>query len=113
MIEKCVVMVYQFSLYYKNVKCQENTGNTFVTFVKMCIRDSYHREVSEELARQIGQLLEGEDYRASGFHVLVVGLGNSSVTPDSLGPRVLNNLQVTRHLKVQYGDCLLYTSRCV
>jgi len=66
--------------------------------------ENYHREVSEELARQIGQLLEGEDYRASGFHVLVVGLGNSSVTPDSLGPRVLNNLQVTRHLKVQYGD---------
>ena len=59
--------------------------------------ENYHREVSEELARQIGQLLEGEDYRASGFHVLVVGLGNSSVTPDSLGPRVLNN-------------CLLYTS---
>ena len=66
--------------------------------------ENYHREVSEELARQIGQLLEGEDYRASGFHVLVVGLGSSSVTPDSLGPRVLNNLQVTRHLKVQYGD---------
>ena len=65
--------------------------------------ENYHREVSEELARQIGQLLEGEDYRASGFHVRVVGLGNSSVTPASLGPRVLNNLQVTRHVKVQYG----------
>ena len=26
-------MVYQFSLYYKTVKCQGNTGNTFVTFV--------------------------------------------------------------------------------
>lgn len=64
----------------------------------------YHREVSEELARQIGRLLEGKSYRSSGYHVLVVGLGNASVTPDSLGPRVLGNLQVTRHLKVQYGD---------
>ena len=39
--------------------------------------------------------------------VLVVGLGNSSVTPDSLGPRVLGNLQVTRHLDGQYGDTFL------
>lgn len=66
--------------------------------------EDYHREVSEELARQIGRLLEGMPYRTSGFHVLVVGLGNASVTPDSLGPRVLGNLQVTRHMKVQYGD---------
>ena len=39
--------------------------------------------------------------------VLVVGLGNRSVTPDSLGPRVLGNLQVTRHLDGQYGDTFL------
>ena len=60
--------------------------------------EDYHREVSEELARQIGRLLEGKNYRSSSYHVLAVGLGNSSVTPDSLGPRVLHNLQVTRHL---------------
>lgn len=66
--------------------------------------EDYHREVSEELAKQIERLLEGTGYRKSNYHVLVAGLGNSSVTPDSLGPRVLKNLQVTRHLKVQYGD---------
>ena len=31
--------------------------------------------------------------------VLVVGLGNWNATPDALGPRVVNNLLVTRHLK--------------
>jgi len=30
--------------------------------------------------------------------VLVVGLGNLSVTPDSLGPKVINNIEVTRHM---------------
>lgn len=30
--------------------------------------------------------------------VLVVGLGNSSITPDSLGPRVVDSLLITRHL---------------
>ena len=31
-------------------------------------------------------------------YVLVVGLGNSEVTPDSLGPKVIKNLLVTKHL---------------
>ncbi|HEY5562375.1 MAG TPA: GPR endopeptidase [Clostridiaceae bacterium] len=30
--------------------------------------------------------------------ILVVGLGNWNVTPDALGPKVLSNLMVTRHL---------------
>lgn len=66
--------------------------------------EDYHKEVSRELAKQIERLIKERDYHKPGFHVLVAGLGNPSVTPDSLGPRVLNNLQVTRHLKVQYGD---------
>lgn len=39
--------------------------------------------------------------------VLVVGLGNLYVTPDSLGPRVLEHLQVTRHYDSQYGEGFL------
>lgn len=31
-------------------------------------------------------------------HVLVVGLGNRYITPDSLGPQVVSRLMVTRHL---------------
>ncbi len=30
--------------------------------------------------------------------VLVVGLGNSNVTPDALGPKVISDLEVTRHI---------------
>ena len=33
--------------------------------------------------------------------ILVVGLGNIYVTPDSLGPKVINEIDVTRHL-IQY-----------
>ena len=36
---------------------------------------------------------------AADAPVLVVGLGNWNATPDALGPRVVNNLLVTRHLK--------------
>lgn len=36
--------------------------------------------------------------------VFVVGLGNSEVTPDSLGPKVVDLLLVTRHLREINGD---------
>lgn len=38
--------------------------------------------------------------------VLVVGLGNWNVTPDSLGPSVVEDLYVTRHLKALHPEKL-------
>lgn len=38
-----------------------------------------------------------------GIRVLVVGLGNREVTADALGPRVLDNLCITRHIMRTYG----------
>ncbi|WP_367567863.1 GPR endopeptidase [Lacrimispora sp.] len=91
----------------KGEKAMGKPIGTYITLEagELSVKDEdYHREVSEELSNQIQKLLSGKNYRKPDFHLLVVGLGNSSVTPDSLGPRVLKNLQVTRHLKVQYGD---------
>ena len=47
--------------------------------------EDYHREISLEIAR------------------LVVGLGNSAITADSLGPHVVENLHITRHMIREYG----------
>ena len=58
----------------------------------------YHREISKEIAFYMRELLESFGCPKS---VLVVGLGNHEVTSDSLGPRVLDNLKMTRHLKVE------------
>lgn len=60
--------------------------------------ENYHREISEELAKYLNRLISGR-----GKSVLVVGLGNREVTPDALGPDVVNNLQITRHLIREYG----------
>ncbi|MFR5601456.1 MAG: GPR endopeptidase [Lachnospiraceae bacterium] len=69
--------------------------------------EDYHQEVSDELAVQIRKLIQGmtgcEEVNME-LKVLVVGLGNVSVTPDALGPRVLDNLQVTRHWDMEYGE---------
>ena len=39
-----------------------------------------------------------------GESVLVVGLGNREVTPDALGPNVIGNLYITRHILREYGQ---------
>lgn len=62
--------------------------------------EGYHREVSEELARQLKELLPDRDQEQS---VLVVGLGNREVTADALGPQVADNLFVTRHVVREFG----------
>ena len=62
--------------------------------------EDYHREVSKQLARIIGELIPVKKEELS---VLIVGLGNRAVTPDSLGPRVVDNLYITRHILNEYG----------
>jgi len=74
--------------------------------------ESYHEEIAAELALQIETLIASmmnpEMKALAGgsvkdLNILVVGLGNSSVTPDALGPKAVSHLQVTRHLNQQYG----------
>lgn len=65
--------------------------------------ESCHEEAAEELGRQVKQMLRGmTEMEHPG--ILAVGLGNHMVTPDALGPRVVEQLQVTRHLDQQYGE---------
>lgn len=53
------------------------------------------RALSEELSSYIKELLHSAGAPGS---VLVVGLGNHEVTSDSLGPRTLEQIRITRHL---------------
>ena len=68
---------------------------------------SFHEEMSECLAKRLQSLLSGKR------KLLFIGLGNGEVTPDALGPLVIKNLFITRHLTGWKEICLLYTSRCV
>lgn len=61
--------------------------------------EDYHRDISEEISRHLRKLI-GLDKEKS---VLVVGLGNSAITADSLGPHVIKNLRMTRHIVKEYG----------
>lgn len=62
--------------------------------------EEYQSEIAEELARYLEQVLK---LGKKDYTVLVVGLGNREVTPDSLGPHVIEELHVTRHIIREYG----------
>ncbi|HOF99500.1 MAG: Germination protease precursor [Firmicutes bacterium ADurb.Bin248] len=64
--------------------------------------------VSRELARQIVTLMGDA---APDAPVLVAGLGNRAVTPDSLGPRVADAIYVTRHIKQYMAEAVPETVR--
>ena len=68
----------------------------------------YHRDISMELAKILRKLLPLEKpvedlNKGLEVSVLVVGLGNREVTPDALGPRVVDNLFITRHIMNEFG----------
>ena len=59
-------------------------------------------EISHFLARELlGLLLNscGVKSLTRDFSVLGVGLGNSSITPDAVGPQAVEHITVTRHIK--------------
>ena len=59
--------------------------------------EDFHSEVSDELASSHTDffLYTVCHYLHPGKNILVAGLGNQSVTPDSLGPRTVSNLCVS------------------
>lgn len=105
---------------------------TYITIEapNMSVPDAgYHREISGEVAKhlqeligkaaetqsestgkateaqleRIGKAAETHTETHPGSSVLVVGLGNREVTPDALGPNVVGNLHITRHMIREYG----------
>lgn len=86
----------------KGAKAMQKPIGTYITIEAPEIKQSdedYHKPVSEEIAKHL-RALAGDLKREE---VLVVGLGNREVTPDALGPQVVDNLFITRHLIREYG----------
>lgn len=66
---------------------------------------------AEVLTKELKTLLE--KHVQSKDDVLVVGLGNIYVTPDSLGPKVINEIDVTRHILTYMPNVLSEDTRPV
>lgn len=59
-------------------------------------QDEDIEKAAETLANELKKVVDM--HIDSQGEVLVVGLGNIYVTPDSLGPKVINEIEVTRHI---------------
>lgn len=71
--------------------------------------EDYHREISLCLSKELIDMLPQKE---EGMSILVVGLGNREVTADALGPRVLDNLMINRHIVRTYGKAA-YEKECI
>lgn len=90
----------------KGAKTMGKPVGTYVTMEapKMAsIDEEYHLEISCELKKHLLQFLKQLDCK----NVLVVGLGNRNVTPDALGPLVIDQLHITRHIVKEFGKYAL------
>ena len=59
-------------------------------------RDEEIQKASDVLTSELSKILDKHVTRKE--EMLVVGLGNVYATPDSLGPKVINEIDVTRHI---------------
>lgn len=70
---------------------------TYITIESEYMRDNdiqAQKKITEALSQKLGELIKPEKNKKA----LIVGLGNWNVTPDSLGPKVVNRILVTRHI---------------
>lgn len=66
---------------------------------------------AQVLAKELRALLD--KHLNPQDEILVVGLGNLYVTPDSLGPKVINDIDITRHILTYIPDVLPEDTRPV
>lgn len=66
-------------------------------------------EDTESIAKELGGILQqmigqvGQKEGKEGKLILLSGLGNRFATPDALGPYVLENVSMNRHMKKEFG----------
>lgn len=76
-----------------NLKVQNSSDCTTIFFNDITDKDNYIK-VQNTFINELNKYLKINTKDI----ILVVGLGNSNSTPDSLGPKVIDNILVTRYL---------------
>lgn len=84
-----------------NEEGSKKLGKPVGNYITLDISENtvYDSELMEEVSIVGGQILKKLIGTEEEKTALVVGLGNWKVTPDSLGPKVMEKIMITRHLK--------------
>lgn len=78
-------------------KMQKPIGK-YITIESGEIKEN-NREVHEKIIAILSRCIDRLCSHNQSSTILVVGLGNSKVTPDALGPKVVDRVLVTRHIR--------------
>ena len=73
------------------------TRGTYITIEVPKLKDGYE-ELNEKVSKRVAEELRKISNLKENDTVLVVGLGNWDITADALGPKVVSNIEITRHL---------------
>ncbi len=85
-----------------NEEGEKAIGKPVGTYVTVDIRglkiaqEEELEKAATVVSRELGKIIDNHIDKKG--EILVVGLGNIYVTPDSLGPKVINDIEVTRHI---------------
>lgn len=83
-------------------------GKPIGTYVTIDIPEvtHYDSDTMDEVSEIMAKVLMPMAKLDKSMTALVVGLGNSNITPDALGPKVISRLMITRHLKELVPDSI-------
>ena len=97
----------------RNEQGARQMGKPIGTYVTVEFAKKYHcdseqlqEETREKAAKQLAEILKkmvDKQTKNCADSVLVVGLGNRFATPDALGPFVLEDIEVNRHIWKEFG----------
>lgn len=86
------------------VKLMHKPIGTYIT-IETKLLDADIEELRENLVKEIAFNIEKVSKGFKNKSILIVGLGNKDITPDKLGPMVVDNLYITRHLFFDKEEC--------
>lgn len=107
-IEEGVLAVTKVTIL--NKEGEENMGKPmgeYITIESNGLKQNnpeLHEKIIMVLAEAIKSLLP--DKKSDELNILVIGLGNRFATPDTLGPKVANQVFVTRHMALKAPELL-------
>lgn len=93
------------SMKIKDKKAQSIMERPIGTYITMEMDKDFlwDGQVNEEISSVLAKMIRRIGNLTKEQSVLVVGLGNRDVTPDSLGPKVVDRILVTRHFEKEFG----------
>lgn len=101
----------------KDKSAEQIMGKPVGTYITIEVQRLRYKDpqVQEEVSQALGQSLASltANYLTPQSSVLVIGLGNWKATPDSLGPKTIEYMPITRHLHKYAPDALIQGMRPV